>query len=353
MDFVDVAGLEEELEEHNGRIGILTQQSQTLTEQYEEMHQQYEEQKAEMDSEKDKTKETLDKLEQIKDGIERLAQTVSAAKGHQNHYEQKLNELMENIAGCQREVDAMETRATESTRKAEMICERIETQKTVKELESKLNQIERVIAEEEQRQGSREEIVTTYHELSLRYAETKKSIRSLQLCLTRLSDMMTKRVKQLQDYRHSVAIRIKILFQLLLQQRGYNGKMTFDHSTQELKLEVRVSETEKGSVTKDMKALSGGERSFTTVCFILSLWGIIESPFRMLDEFDVFMDMVNRRVSMAMLLKAAREHLNKQFVFLTPQDLSAHIGAPDVRTHLLHDPERHQSTLNFHSSGNS
>jgi chromosome segregation ATPase len=80
-----------------------------------------------------------------------LAQTVSAAKGHQNHYEQKLNELMENIAGCQREVDAMETRATESTRKAEMICERIETQKTVKELESKLNQIERVIAEEEQR----------------------------------------------------------------------------------------------------------------------------------------------------------------------------------------------------------
>lgn len=41
----------------------------------------------------------------------------------------------------------------------------------------------------------------------------------------------------------------------------------------------------------DMRSLSGGERSFSTVCFVLSLWAIAEAPFRALDEFDVYMVM--------------------------------------------------------------
>lgn len=47
----------------------------------------------------------------------------------------------------------------------------------------------------------------------------------------------------------------------------------------------------------DMRALSGGERSFSTVCFILSLWSIAESPFRCLDEFDVYMVVLNFKFS--------------------------------------------------------
>ena len=47
----------------------------------------------------------------------------------------------------------------------------------------------------------------------------------------------------------------------------------------------------------DMRALSGGERSFSTVCFILSLWSIAESPFRCLDEFDVYMVVITFKFS--------------------------------------------------------
>jgi chromosome segregation ATPase len=60
-----------------------------------------------------------------------------------------------------------------------------------------------------------------------------------------------------------------------------------DHSEQTL--EVRVSPSEKKGVAADTKSLSGGERSYATVSFIMALWDAIDPPFYFLDEFDVFM----------------------------------------------------------------
>ena len=60
-------------------------------------------------------------------------------------------------------------------------------------------------------------------------------------------------------------------------------------------MELKISVA--GEATKDMKSLSGGERSFITVCFMLALARVISSPFHCMDEFDVFMDAIIRRVS--------------------------------------------------------
>ncbi|VDM59533.1 unnamed protein product [Angiostrongylus costaricensis] len=73
---------------------------------------------------------------------------------------------------------------------------------------------------------------------------------------------------------------------------------------------------------KKTSGLSGGERSFTTACFIMALWEIMEAPFRCMDEFDVFMDMINRRVVMDLLVKLATEqYSHNQFIFFTPQGI--------------------------------
>ncbi|KAB0401989.1 hypothetical protein E2I00_007836, partial [Balaenoptera physalus] len=90
----------------------------------------------------------------------------------------------------------------------------------------------------------------------------------------------------------------------------------------------------------DMRALSG-------VCFILSLWSIAESPFRCLDEFDVYMDMVNRRIAMDMILKMADSQRFRQFILLTPQSMSSLPASKLIRILRMSDPERGQTTLPF------
>lgn len=133
---------------------------------------------------------------------------------------------------------------------------------------------------------------------------------------------------------------------MLLSQRGYTGKLKFDHENETLTVQVNVEKVQ-GASTKDSKALSGGERSFSTICFIMALWEAMEAPFRCLDEFDVFMDMLNRRISMNMLMKIAKEQQTRQFILLTPQDMSNVHGSDRVRIFRLTDPERGQTTLPF------
>lgn len=54
---------------------------------------------------------------------------------------------------------------------------------------------------------------------------------------------------------------------------------------------------QKSQRSKDVATLSGGEKSFATISLLLSLWEAAGCPIRGLDEFDVFMDPVNRKMA--------------------------------------------------------
>lgn len=83
-----------------------------------------------------------------------------------------------------------------------------------------------------------------------------------------------------------------------------------------------VQEKENGVRMTDARSLSGGERSFSTVAFVLALWHHCLSPFKLMDEIDVFMDMVTRRVSYNALIRFAQCTENAgQFVFFSPLEL--------------------------------
>jgi hypothetical protein len=71
-----------------------------------------------------------------------------------------------------------------------------------------------------------------------------------------------------------------------------------------------------------VRSLSGGERSYSTMCFLLALWHLSDHPFRVVDEFDVFCDELTRKISADLLVKHSLR-TNSQLILITPLDRGA------------------------------
>lgn len=75
----------------------------------------------------------------------------------------------------------------------------------------------------------------------------------------------------------------------------------------------------------------------------------------MMDEYDVFLDQVARKLTLDILANYAlgKEQKGRQFIIITPQDLRHMTTSNEVRIHKMPDPERinanvaQQQTLDF------
>ncbi|MEW5299644.1 MAG: hypothetical protein WDW36_002638 [Sanguina aurantia] len=128
-----------------------------------------------------------------------------------------------------------------------------------------------------------------------------------------------------EEMRDTVMLGCNKVFAKLLARRLHRGHIYLDMERKRLVLKVQVLGV--GPFVSDLKQLSGGERSFTTVCFLLALGYWAESPFRCMDEYDVFMDAITRRIATETLYEYAIDYSDKQYILLTPQDTQALMDA--------------------------
>lgn len=145
--------------------------------------------------------------------------------------------------------------------------------------------------------------------------------------------------KHQRDYeqrKRVVKRRMSERFRELLAQQSYTGdlKIDYERATLELEINPRASGTVQGT-----KSLSGGERSFSTVAFLLSIWSCIDHPFFLLDEYDVFTDGSNRELMTRMLIQEAMAKPKNQYMFLTPQDVS-HLIKPSAELEVFKMPDK-------------
>eukprot|EP00771_Trimastix_marina_P002988 gnl/Trimastix_PCT/4168.p1 GENE.gnl/Trimastix_PCT/4168~~gnl/Trimastix_PCT/4168.p1 ORF type:complete len:1094 (-),score=409.15 gnl/Trimastix_PCT/4168:212-3493(-) len=119
-------------------------------------------------------------------------------------------------------------------------------------------------------------------------------------------------------------------FAEFLEHRRMAGELVADHVKKTLELHVDASGEEPGE-GRGAKGLSGGERSFTTMCLLLSLWKQMQwCPFHVVDEFDVYCDELTRRLASTLLFKLARSS-DSQYILVTPQSVEGYQNDHDIK----------------------
>lgn len=80
----------------------------------------------------------------------------------------------------------------------------------------------------------------------------------------------------------------------VMKLRDIEGTLIFDNEAETLDIQAIPRDKECANVVSKTSNLSGGERSYTTVAFLLSLWSCVDHPFYFLDEYDVFTVRITR-----------------------------------------------------------
>jgi chromosome segregation ATPase len=211
----------------------------------------------------------------------------------------------------------------ERCKEATITEERVLADRTPEETNSKLVKKKALFKKESEKHGA-EDPDSLRRQFKFFKNEYEKQLRKKQTSArsyTALSDSWKAHREKFKTMKKFIKNQLRFLFNEELSKRGSEGKLHIDFKNQEMGIEVNTKaddETQDTQVT-DMKALSGGERSFTTLSLMVAMWAASEGPFRLLDEFDVFMDAINRGMALGTLTKAAIEsYPDNQFIFITP-----------------------------------
>lgn len=369
----DIAALEQlknELNEAQGNLDRDMTQLEDLTAALDKTNAESRALKAQVEELDRSLKDSRLHADKVRSKVTTLTQRREQALRDKNTALEEVEAAETNRTEWEHKRDEQQKRLDEYTANASEICSRVDVpegetfQSLMRKLENTQKERERA---ESELGGSENELLQKANDakLALKSAETEikgtKAVRTVSICLIRseekvlttvlqaLKQALVTRKQRWLAFRQSITTRARIIFNYLLSERQFRGSLDVDHENQRLDINVQPDITVQSAAGRQTKTLSGGEKSFSTICLLLALWDAMGSPIRCLDEFDVFMDSVNRDVSLTLIIGAARRAVGRQYILITPQSMNnkkIH-SMDDVKIIRMDDPERGQTALNL------
>ena len=193
-----------------------------------------------------------------------------------------------------------------------------------------------------------EEAIEAAAEATKTHKSAHQDLRNNEATRQMLQSSLDDRRDRWKKFRQHITARARVNFVHLLSERGFRGGLNINNQQRKLWVSVEPDLTRKSGSGREANTLSGGEKSYSQICLLLSMWEAMGSPLRCLDEFDVFMDAVNRNTTVKMIVQAARDSVGKQYILISPGSKEDIPVAADVHVQELKPAERGQATLTNH-----
>ncbi|KAK1578542.1 hypothetical protein Q3G72_031095 [Acer saccharum] len=275
-------------------------------------------------------KEEINAFEESEKELMEIEKDLQSSEAEKTHYETIMNnKVIPEIKEAEAQHQELELHRKESCRKASIICPETEIEalggwdgSTPEQISAHLNKLNyRLQQESQQYSESIDDLKMMYEKKERKISRKQQNCKAFRGKLIACRNALDSRWNKFQ--RNATFLKRQLTWQFNghLGKKGISGNIKISYEEKTLSIEVKMPQDASSIAVRDTKGLSGGERSFSTLCFALALHEMTEAPFRAMDEFDVFMDAVSRKISLDTLVDFALAQ-GSQWIFITPHDIS-------------------------------
>jgi len=318
----DISALEDDVERRKKELEAISNNLEARSNKFNDASDALKEAKEAFSSFRNELNSKYENSEPLNAKLQELENKIKNAKRNREHFAIKISEYQATIKNVEKDVAALDEKLVDLMNKAlHWSKERVETRRKAESLRREIIHTEETLKQQELTQESRQVVTDNFKKYRGNYDRANNQIKKMSDTLKFLTNMLDVRKKGFKEIRNNTCKNISANFSNQLDVRNYMGRLVFDHKDHSLHIHVNPNQNENSAgldVDRDIRNLSGGEKSYSSVSLILALWESMTPPFRVLDEFDVFMDSVNRRIAIQNILNFARIGRKYQFVFLTP-----------------------------------
>jgi len=320
----DIAALEDDKEKYTEELVTYNKDLEEAKTNQAMKSSEEEEARLEMEALDNILSANLEKIEPLKASLTKTEDGIRRKKSDIDYYNGKIKEYRGHVTQHTEDRTKKEEELQEEIKRAKHWNEeRMTTKRAVESLKVEVFKLQENLKKLTENMEPREVVKENFNKYKQLLLHTEKELAGLKQMMIVLDQAIKTRKKGYRLILRITSQNVERNFTKQLNVRQYVGNLAFNHHDKTLHIKVNPCEGRTGAglnIDRDLKSLSGGERSYTMVAFILSLWHVMEAPFRILDEFDVFMDAINRRIAVSNIINNARAIRKNQFVFLTPLD---------------------------------